>query len=125
MCRFSDAGIHETIHALWRPAFEKRQGTKSRWVGYWRCRGFYGDLTAACGLGKFVRSGRLGRFASKNGCGCGPEGVDCALGDRIGDAASSHSGAPTQAGELPAEGRREWRVSLRWWMGGDIMRCRS
>jgi hypothetical protein len=29
----------ETIHALGWPASEKRQGTKSRWVGHWRCRG--------------------------------------------------------------------------------------
>jgi hypothetical protein len=30
MGRFSNAGNDETIHALGRPAFEKRQGTKSR-----------------------------------------------------------------------------------------------
>jgi len=29
----------EPIHALGRPASEKRQGTKSRWVGHRRCRG--------------------------------------------------------------------------------------
>jgi len=34
----------ETVHALWRPASEKRQGTKSRWVGHWRCCGLYGEL---------------------------------------------------------------------------------
>ena len=28
--RFSDAGTHDTSHALRRPASEKRQGTKSR-----------------------------------------------------------------------------------------------
>ena len=33
LCRFSDAGNDEAIHALWRPASEKRQGTKSREVG--------------------------------------------------------------------------------------------
>ena len=37
----------ETIHALGRPASEKRQGTKSRWVGQRRCGGRYGDLAAA------------------------------------------------------------------------------
>src|SRR6516225_9126232 len=31
MRRFSDAGTHDTSHALRRPASEKRQGTKSRW----------------------------------------------------------------------------------------------
>jgi hypothetical protein len=29
----------EAIHELWRPASEKRQGTKSREVGHRRCRG--------------------------------------------------------------------------------------
>ena len=29
----------EPIHALGRPASEKRQGTKSRWVGHWRAAG--------------------------------------------------------------------------------------
>jgi len=37
----------EIIHALGRPASEKRQGTKSRGVGHRRCRGRYGDLAAA------------------------------------------------------------------------------
>ena len=32
----------ETIHALGRPASEKRQGTKSRGVGHRRCSGRYG-----------------------------------------------------------------------------------
>lgn len=36
----------EAIHALRRPASEKRQGTKSREVGHWRYRGRYGDLAA-------------------------------------------------------------------------------
>ena len=36
--RFSDAGNHEPFHALMRPASEKRQGTKSRWVGHRHCR---------------------------------------------------------------------------------------
>jgi hypothetical protein len=40
-CRHDDA-----IHALRRPASEKRQGTKSREVGHRRCRGRYGYLAA-------------------------------------------------------------------------------
>src|SRR6266851_6346036 len=36
----------EAIHALRRPASEKRQGTKSREVGHRRCRGRYGDFAA-------------------------------------------------------------------------------
>ena len=51
LCRFSNAGNHDAHHALRRPAFEKRQGTKSRReVVRWQCRGGavpekgYGDL---------------------------------------------------------------------------------
>jgi hypothetical protein len=36
-----------SIHALRRPAAEKRQGTKSLEVGHWWCNGRYGDLMAA------------------------------------------------------------------------------
>ena len=41
------------IHALMRPATEKRQGTKSRWVMQRRFREHYGDLVAAAGLMSF------------------------------------------------------------------------
>src|SRR5450755_1157533 len=37
----------DPLHALWRPASKKRQGTKSREVGHRRCSGRYGDLMAA------------------------------------------------------------------------------
>ena len=40
----------EAIRALMRPATEKRQGTKSRWVVRQRFRERYGDLAAAAGL---------------------------------------------------------------------------
>jgi hypothetical protein len=43
LCRFSNAGYDDAIHGLMRPAFEKRQGTKSREVREKRCRGRYGD----------------------------------------------------------------------------------
>jgi hypothetical protein len=33
LCRFLGRRHDEAIHALWRPASEKRQGTKSREVG--------------------------------------------------------------------------------------------
>ena len=33
VCRFLGRRHDEAIHALWRPASEKRQGTKSREVG--------------------------------------------------------------------------------------------
>ena len=38
------------IEALMRPATEKRQGTKSRWVMQWRCRERYGVLVVAAGV---------------------------------------------------------------------------
>jgi hypothetical protein len=47
VCRFSNAGYDNAIHGLMRPAFEKRQGTKSREVREKRCRGRYGDLMSA------------------------------------------------------------------------------
>src|SRR5437763_10030416 len=57
--RFSDAGNPDANHALGRPAFEKRQGTKSRReVVRGQSRG-YGDLAAVTvwrGVGKSSRS---------------------------------------------------------------------
>jgi hypothetical protein len=47
VCRLSNAGYDNAIHGLMRPAFEKRQGTKSREVREKRCRGRYGDLMSA------------------------------------------------------------------------------
>ena len=44
---FSDAGNDVTLHALMRPASEKRQGTKSREVGQRWCSERYGDLMLA------------------------------------------------------------------------------
>jgi hypothetical protein len=50
VCRFSAAGNDDALHALLRPAAEKRQGTKSRDVGQRRCRGRYGDLATKLGI---------------------------------------------------------------------------
>ena len=47
---FSDAGGVVSTRAR-EPASEKRQGTKSREVGFWRCRGRYGVLIRAPVLG--------------------------------------------------------------------------
>ena len=56
MCRFSAAGKHTTFHALWRPAAEKRQGTKSRRRVVLRPgRGRYGDLA----MGRDLQARRL------------------------------------------------------------------
>ena len=43
LCRFSDAGMTRAIHALRRPASEKRQCTKSREYGTRQCSECYGD----------------------------------------------------------------------------------
>jgi hypothetical protein len=53
----------EAVHAPWRPASEKRQGRKSRWVGRRRCSGLYGDLAAAYFGGRGDRSDRAGRLS--------------------------------------------------------------
>jgi hypothetical protein len=55
----------ETLPALRRPAAEKRQGTKSRWVTGRGCRGRYGDFAAGLGLLRLERCGRRARFSSK------------------------------------------------------------
>jgi len=57
----------EAIHALRRPASEKRQGTKSREVGHRRCRRRYGDFDTGLGLVMLYRSGCRGRFSAKQG----------------------------------------------------------
>ena len=46
-CRFLGRRNDVTLHALMRPAFEKRQGTKSRSVVHRRCGGRYRELTDA------------------------------------------------------------------------------
>ena len=40
----------DAIHAQQQAASEKRQGTKSREVGYRRCRNDYGDLAVSMGV---------------------------------------------------------------------------
>jgi hypothetical protein len=54
MCRFSDAGDDDRLCTLKRPAFEKRQGRKSRSVVRRRFGWLYGDLAGASGLGCVV-----------------------------------------------------------------------
>ena len=123
---FSDAGRDEAIHALGRPASEKRQGTKSREVGHRRCDGLYGDLAAASGLRKLEGSGRGNCFGSRDECAGRGERAGRMLREKIGGASAGQSNGPTQASALPGEGQQEWRVSLRSSSGGNgIMRCRS
>jgi hypothetical protein len=97
----------EPIGARWRPASEKRQGTKSRWVKHGRCSGLYGDLAASCVAEWFDCNGRRDCFVSRNVCACGREEVERGLRDRINSAAAGESGRPTQAVVLPAASRRE------------------
>ena len=47
LCRFLDAGDCDDSRALDRPAFKKRQGTKSRSVVQRRCGLDYGDFAVA------------------------------------------------------------------------------
>jgi len=54
LCRFSDAGDDDRLRTLKRPAFEKRQGRKSRSVVRRRFGWLYGDLAGASGLGCVV-----------------------------------------------------------------------
>jgi len=73
LCRFLDAGNDERLLALGRPASKKRQGTKSREVGYRLSSERYGDLTLAaavmgamlaqCDLDGYAR----GRLEERNG----------------------------------------------------------
>ena len=106
----------ETIHALWRPASEKRQGTKSRWVGHWWCGVRYGDLAAAS-----VRRG----FDAMRSAAVGFDAETCVrvelnertgrLRDGIGGGDAGQSGGPTQAGALPGESpAANGSVSLRF-----------
>jgi hypothetical protein len=120
-CRDADP-----IHARRRPASEKRQGTKSRWVGRRRCRGLYGELSGALGSKRMTRSGRAHGFGRRRGCACRAERADRGVVDRECAGDAGQSDGPAQAGAVPVEIRREWLVSLRWRIGGDgIMRCRS
>jgi hypothetical protein len=116
----------EPIGALGRPASEKRQGTKSRWVRRWRCRGLYGELSGASGSKRMTRSGRADGFGPRRGCPCRAERADRGFVDRNDAGDAGRSAGPTQVEPAPVEIWREWRVSVRWWIGDDgIMRCRS
>ena len=53
LCRFLGRRDDEIIHALWRPASEKRQGTKSREVGG-------GGAGTLWGFGRGVRLEEIG-----------------------------------------------------------------
>jgi len=50
LLRFLGRLHDDAIHAQQQEASEKRQGTKSREVGYRRCRNDYGDLAMSMGV---------------------------------------------------------------------------
>src|ERR1017187_10732163 len=76
-----------------RPASEKRQGTKSRWVVRGGCRGRYGDFAAGLGLLRLERCGRGSGFSSKD-AGCWWKFVDRRLHDEIDGAAAGQFRGP-------------------------------
>ena len=55
----------DAIHALRRPASEKRPGRKSREVAHWRCRGCYEDLAAGFGLMRLRSVAAIGFLQSQ------------------------------------------------------------
>jgi hypothetical protein len=102
----------QPFHALRRPASEKRQGTKSRWVGHWRCRVLYGELSAASGSKRMRRSGRAHGFDPRRGCPCRADRADRGGVDQNGAGDAGQSDAPMRACAMPVEIRREWLGSL-------------
>jgi hypothetical protein len=78
LCRFLNAGNEETVDAHMRPAFEKRQGTKSREVKHRRCSRLYGELVTACGLILLDVIVLADRFTSRHGCSRGVGREHCA-----------------------------------------------
>src|SRR5271156_6640639 len=107
MCRFSDAGTHDANHALRRPASEKRQGTKLRWVGHGGCRKRYGELAAALVWRRSGGSGRRDRFGSEDGGRCWYKPMDRTVRDQIGGASAGQSDRPARSWALPAVIRHE------------------
>ena len=95
-------GTHDANHALRRPASEKRQGTKSRWVGHGGCSGRYGDLAAALVWRGSGGSGRRDRFGSEDGGTCRYIAVDRTVRDQVGGAAAGQSGRAARSCALPA-----------------------
>ena len=115
----------EPFDALWRPASKKRQGTKSREVWHWRCRGRYGDLIVAPGWrvdvtrrGCCRRISPLARLEAYN------RSLSKRL-KRIRERTARRPRRPGREGSLPARGQRigtgKWRRSRTVW----LMMCRS
>jgi hypothetical protein len=95
-------GTHDANHALRRPASEKRQGTKSRWVGHGGCSKRYGELAAALVGRRSGGSGRRDRFDSEDGGRCWYKPVDRTAHDQIGGASAGQSDRPVQGWALLA-----------------------
>jgi len=115
----------QPFHARWRPASKKRQGTKSREVWHWRCRGRYGDLIAAPGWRVDVTPRGCGRRISPL---ARLEAYNRPLSKRlkrIKERTARRPRRPGREGSLPAWGQRigtgKWRRSRAVW----LMMCRS
>src|SRR5437667_9785237 len=107
LCRFSDTGNDETLHARWRPASEKRQGTKSRWVERGGCRRRYGDFAAGFALLRLEGCGRRARFSSKDAGARGWKRVDRTLADPIEGGVAVQSRELMRVRSLPAVSQQE------------------
>ncbi len=104
-----------------RPAFEKRQGTKSRWSMWRRCREYYGDLVAAAGLISLDCSAWYDRSAGEYGDWC----AGGALRRDVFGMRADKIGGLARARALPVEGLRERLARVRSSInGGEIMRSR-
>ena len=121
----ANAGMDVPLHAIGRPASEKRQGTKSPWGAPSVPRALWGFGRAASGWARLDRCTRADHFTP------GSMGVGVGLNRRsalqtgLAMTAGRFIGSQS-AGVQPAESQPDWRASVGWWIGGDgIMRCRS
>jgi hypothetical protein len=84
----------DTLDGLRRPAAEKRQGTKSRWVVRGGCRGRYGDFAAGFGVVGLERFGRRTRLSVMDGVGPRWKCVDRRLDAPIDGVTADQFGGP-------------------------------
>ena len=115
----------EPFHALRRPASKKRQGTKSREVGHWRCCGRYGDLIVAPGWRVDVTPTGCGRRISPL---ARLEAYNRHLSKRLKRIKERMARRPRRPGRersLPAWGQRIGTGKLRRSRAVWLMMCRS
>jgi putative tryptophan/tyrosine transport system substrate-binding protein len=120
---FSDVGWRHGCGGL-GPTSEKRPGTKSRGMGHCRCRGLYGDLSAAAGsearLDAGARDHRRRRIAAREVAG---RHLRHSTGPR--ERSNRHSSAVAgRAGSLPAASQRIRSADLVSIGAAGFMTCR-